>query len=664
LEQFLRRSNNPLSSTEPHRAMHVIHSDDVRSWYAQRGQLADFVRSIGRKRVDLEYLERVLGMPLHVALVVERLREEQQGQVSGDALNSIPFYSLCRGLFLPLSGLVPERVAELFGIQVDPPPPALAREELLRTFLQKSIGLSLVQKLACVLGDPFLGRKSTFRRDSLLRLLGSVHLSQRRELLDRLAVVGDVAVLYAEARPRLREEPGLTAAEVLETLRILPDARRTLQFDLLRSLLVRCGKLEAYFFAKLVLRKAGLGFDYQAPLLARTLAEHFKADETAVAHAIALTDIFHVTRVLADEGPDALRKIQLQPLVPVRPALAGGTTDEITRFPVWVERKYDGIRMMLHKSTDARGSVLAGGYTRNRNDWLEQVAGLDATIKLLPARNVIIDGELYGTVFDLEVVRPATVYEVYSALQGAAGQPRPVQMRYAAFDLIYLEGHDLTRLPLAERRQRLAMLLAPLANMPTPVPVSLAEGFQAENKDDINRLYHHFRAQGYEGIISKDLSGAYLLGTRDPSWMKRKPEVTLDLVLLAAVLAVTTKESAGRFGSYVIGARTADGGLQDVGDVAGVDRMRDAEIQAEILRDGLFTGRRIERPSSSGVRPGFELRPHIVVTVRFEGVVRHITSGELSLRDPKLVAIRSDKQPSEADSVQDIEAELLRQRVR
>ena len=48
----------------------------------------------------------------------------------------------------------------------------------------------------------------------------------------------------------------------------------------------------------------------------------------------------------------------------VRPALAGGTTDEIDRFPVWVERKYDGIRLMLHKATDARGSVLAAAYTR------------------------------------------------------------------------------------------------------------------------------------------------------------------------------------------------------------------------------------------------------------------------------------------------------------
>ena len=91
--------------------------------------------------------------------------------------------------------------------------------------------------------------------------------------------------------------------------------------------------------------------------------------------------------------------------------------------------------------------------------------------------------------------------------------------------------------------------------------------------------------------------------------------------------------------------------------------MRDGEIQAEIMREGLITGRRIERQSASGVRPGIELRPHIVVTVRFEGIVRDSVSGDLKMRDPKLVTIRSDKTATEANSVKDIEEIYLRQRV-
>jgi DNA ligase-1 len=450
---------------------------------------------------------------------------------------------------------------------------------------------------------------------------------------------------------------------VLQALRLMPlERKKENRYEILRSLLVRCGKLEAYFLAKLLLRKAGFGFDYQGPLIARILANHFKLDEAFVSQAIGLTDIFHVARALTEEGPEALRKIQMQPLVPIRPALAGGTTDEIKSYPVFVERKYDGIRLMLHKSTDARGGVLCGAYTRNRHDWLELVPGLDQTIRTIPCRNCILDGELYGTVIDLEGARPASVYEVYAAMQGEKGA-MPVNLKFAAFDLCYVDNQDLTRLPLSVRRQRLQMLVGPMTGMPLTPAISISEGQIANGKEDVNRLYGHFRAQGYEGVIAKDPDGQYMLGARDPSWRKKKPEITLDLVLLGAVLAVTSKEQAGRFGSYVIGARTPEGGWHDAGDVAGVDKERDQQIQGEIMREGLLTGRRIERPSSSGVRPGFELRPEIVVTIRFEGITREMGTGKLSLRDPKLVVIRSDKAPSEADSVKAIEELYLRQRV-
>jgi DNA ligase-1 len=76
-----------------------------------------------------------------------------------------------------------------------------------------------------------------------------------------------------------------------------------------------------------------------------------------------------------------------------------------------------------------------------------------------------------------------------------------------------------------------------------------------------------------------------------------------------------------------------------------------------------MTGRRIERQSASGVRSGLDLRPHIVVTVRFEGIIRDTVSGELKMRDPKLVAIRADKNPTEANSTKDLEELYLRQRV-
>lgn len=644
---------------EPKRPRFMTAAQLVRRRDDEGTSLGTLFGSIGRTRLSDDYVERTLGLPQHLRFAVEQ-RLDAGEAVGEDALSSIPFYSLCKGLFLPLSMLHPERVAGLFNIEAPPAPNAEAREALLRQFLQADLGLSLVQKLSCILGDAFRGRKSTFKRDSMIALLCSTQLVSRRSLVDRLTVVGDVSVLFAEARPEGQLTPPLTAAEVLDALRFLPNAKRHQKMAVLRSLLARMGRVEAYFFAKLLLRKAGFGFDYQGPLLARSLGEAYGADADEVAHAVALTDYFRVAKLLEEKGAAGLKEIRLQPLVPIRPALASGTVEDIERYPVWVERKYDGIRLMLHKSSDAGGGVLVGAYTRTRNDWLELVAGLEQTVKMIPVRDAIIDGELHGTVFTDDGPAPATVYDVYSHL---TGQPqKPVTLKYAAFDILYLNGRDLTALPLVERRKQLAMALGVSVQAPLPVPLQLVDGQMASTKDDVARLFQFFRGQGYEGIIAKDLGGTYRIATRDPSWVKRKPLITLDLVLLGGVMAVTTKERTGMFGSYVIGARREDGSFEDVGDVAGVDIERDRTIQAEIAREGLITGRRIERPSASGVRPGLELRPHLVVTVKFEGITRDATTKRLSLRDPKIAQLRTDKGAYEADTTQMIEALSVRER--
>ncbi len=642
--------------------MHIVDDSTVRRWFQAGENLDQLTGALGSHRPSSAYLEDVLGLPQHVQFCVQQLSlRAEEGRSLGE-LDTIPFYSLCRGLFIPLMRMHPEKSAQLFQLATDPPPDTAGRAALVDGFLEKSIGLSAVQKIGCLVGDVFVGRTSTFKRDSLIRLLLSVTLKTRREMLDRLTQVGDVGVLFCESRSELKSDPALTAGEVLLTLEFLPDARRTLKFELLRSLLTRMGKVEAYFLARLILCKADFGFEYEGAVIARALASYYDAEPEAVQHAIALSDPFAVAHTLATKGLEGLREVRLQPLVAIKPALASGGTDGVKVYPAWVERKYDGIRMMLHKSSDAHGSVLCAAYTRGRKDWLEQVRGLKQTIAMFPCRDCIVDGELHGTILDLDGPRPATVYEVHASLSGEVSQ-RPVNLKYAAFDLVYLNGQDLTQLPLQQRRQALQQFLGPSAGFPLPIPVAIAEGQLAADKNDVNRLYQYFRNQGYEGIITKDLQGTYALARRDPNWLKRKPEITLDLVLIQGIFSVTQKKRAGMFGSFAIGARTAEGGFVDVGDVAGVDQHRDRQIQAEIMRNGLMTGRRVERQSASGVRPGVELRPHIVGVVRFEGIVKDNTTGELKLRDPKLVGIRSDKHAGEADKVSAIEALYLRQRM-
>lgn len=154
-----------------------------------------------------------------------------------------------------------------------------------------------------MLGDPFLGRPSTFRQDSLLHLLRMLTLTTRHAQLTRLAQVSDIGILFAESRPIRKSNPPLTAAEVLRVLSFLPKEKINEKFRVLKSILARCGKLEAFFLARLLMSRTGLGFEFQRPFLARALAKQFQVADDAVQRALCLTGSFKLTQILEKKGP-------------------------------------------------------------------------------------------------------------------------------------------------------------------------------------------------------------------------------------------------------------------------------------------------------------------------------------------------------------------------
>ena len=239
-----------------------------------------------------------------------------------------------------------------------------------------------------------------------------------------------------------------------------------------------------------------------------------------------------------------------------------------------------------------------------------------------------------------------------------------IQYRFAAFDLLYLDGKDLTAEPLLKRRATLAALIAPLAGAPLPLPVSLSDGELVKDRESMRRLYELFRSQGHEGGIAKDPNGPYELGRRSDRWTKLKPALTLDLAVTGALYTTSADGPGATFGTYLIAALGEGPGLTEVGRVQGLGARDSAQLVQAILDEGLLTGRSLERQTSSGLKAGVELRPGIVATVRFEGVVRD-EAGVLSLRDPKIVRIRTgEKDLSEIDRVRTLGDLHLRQRLR
>ena len=129
-------------------------------------------------------------------------------------------------------------------------------------------------------------------------------------------------------------------------------------------------------------------------------------------------------------------------------------------------------------------------------DWLSIVNGLEDSLAYIPASSFIVDGELHGSITDWESQgeRQATVYEVYRYLQGHTEVM--MQLKYIIFDILYLNGQDVTELPLNRRRAMLEQLLSPLHGWRLPLPIEISQGATVNNLQEFRKWYQLFLYPG------------------------------------------------------------------------------------------------------------------------------------------------------------------------
>ena len=616
---------------------------------------------------DHQFAQYQLGLPDHLAAClaqqVTRAERDEGPWPTEGWLDSIPFHDVCYGLLLPLSGMAPARSLRLFGLR-GPTGERLdtkQRRQLVADFLaHDEAGLTLVDKVCLIRSDPFRGRPLGTSLNVLLDVLAQVHLASPTALRHELGRVGDVQELFVRHCPRHRSTPPLSTREVLISLLHVRGLAVRRKKAVLRSLLERAGRLETYFLIGFLRTGSRISQTLGDDAMIEALATVTGADRPRLEVARSLVDLFELARILQDEGAEGLAALALKPLAPVGPMLAGPEVPVDQAYPVFFEKKYDGVRLMIHKSTADSGRIRVAAFTRRRLEWTEQLPGLVPLAWALPCKDVILDGELHGHLYSEMGARPASVYDILKAVRGELGQP--LRYRFAAFDVLYVDGQDLTGKPFRERRTALEQLVRPATFQALPLQIELSDGEVVKSKPEMRRLYELFRSQGYEGGIAKTIDAPYDLGRRSDSWTKLKPAITLDLAVTGALYTTGASDPSAAFGTYLISALAEGPSLVEVGRVQGLGAQDSARLVQSILDDGLLTGRTLERETSSGRKAGVELRPGIVATVRFEGVVRD-DNGVLNLRDPKILRVRTgEKDLSELDQVSTIDTLFARQR--
>lgn len=278
------------------------------------------------------------------------------------------------------------------------------------------------------------------------------------------------------------------------------------------------------------------------------------------------------------------------------------------------EVKYDGYRM---------GARLSGGrvtwISRNGLDWTSRFEALSSAIAALPATEALIDGEV--------VVLGQDGVSRFQDLQQSLGESHGSNTTYFAFDLIHLDGLDLRRCTLVDRKK---VLRALFASVTRKSPVRYSDHIVGGGPEFIVEACRN----GLEGIISKRVAGSYSSGrTRD--WIKVKCGLRQEFVV-----AGFTQPAGSRvgLGSLVLGVHER-GTFRHAGRVGtGFDRARLLELrkQLEALKSDESP---FDKPVDAAARRGVTwVRPRMVVEVAFTGWT---TDG--LLRHPSFQGMREDK---------------------
>ncbi len=278
--------------------------------------------------------------------------------------------------------------------------------------------------------------------------------------------------------------------------------------------------------------------------------------------------------------------------------------------PDWLfEVKFDGYRVQAHGIRPA--SRL---YSRNRLDYTGKYAVIAAELDTIP-HELILDGEV--------VLLNGRGHPDFDALQRYDGTGHLV---YYAFDLLWIDGHDITALPLTGRKEMLRQVL----------PESDVIRYSTEFPTGRD-LFDLIRQQGLEGIVAKRKDSSYRPGRRTSDWLKIPARRIREFVLGGW----TESESGSGFRSLLFG-NYVDGRLEYVGHAGhGFKDQERKEILADLQK--LSAG---SSPFSGEVRtsaPVHWLRPELVISVEFAAFTR---AG--NIRKPATFrGFRSDKDPRE-----------------
>ncbi|MES2563271.1 MAG: DNA ligase D, partial [Pseudomonadota bacterium] len=284
----------------------------------------------------------------------------------------------------------------------------------------------------------------------------------------------------------------------------------------------------------------------------------------------------------------------------------------------WVhEMKLDGYRMVC-RIEGGQGQI----FSRNKNEWTDNFPTIARCLGRLPVDSAWIDGEV--------VVMQADGRTSFQALQNALSGEEQSALLYFAFDLMYVNGYDLRRVALIDRKRVLESVLA-------AVPDALR--FSSHVQGSGERFFEQACKLKLEGMIAKRAQSTYQ-SARTRDWLKVKCGMRQEMVIGGYTDPAGSRSG---FGALLLGVYERDGTLRYSGKVGtGFDDATLKTLHKRLL--ALETS----APAFSNPPRGYEakgahwVQPELVAEVEFTE-----WTNEGTLRHPSFQGLREDKHAKE-----------------
>ncbi len=284
----------------------------------------------------------------------------------------------------------------------------------------------------------------------------------------------------------------------------------------------------------------------------------------------------------------------------------------------WIhELKFDGYRLICHlNGRDIRF------WTRNQKDWTAKFASVAKAVKALPLKSAILDGEI--------VALDPSGRASFQRLQQSINKGASSGLIFHIFDLIYIEGFNITRCPLIERKRLLAELLSSVDEHGV---LRYSDHIEGSGVEFFNEACKH----GLEGIVSKQAESLYE-STRSRNWLKIKCIKRQEFV----IAGYTLSDKGIPFSSLILGFY--EKGKLIYAGRAGTGYTNAMRVELRKILDRMVVKKRPfeEIPKDPDLRKAVWTEPKLVGEVAFtewtdEGVIRH----------PSFQGLREDKKPQD-----------------